>query len=150
MVRILVTIVIYIFTLVGYAQVTNISELNNYEEKTFNIDVVINKVSSDKGKIYFGLYDSQSNFNSRESLKRANVIIKDGSASVTFENLKPGTYVINCFHDANNNGKMDFESNGMPLEDYGMTNNIMSFGPPQFIDGKFELKDKDLTFEIKF
>jgi uncharacterized protein (DUF2141 family) len=37
----------------------------------------------------------------------------------------------------------------MPLEDYGATNNVMNYGPPQFNDAKFELKDKDLTFEIK-
>ena len=45
---------------------------------------------------------------------------------------------------------MDFENNGMPLEDYGATNNVMNYGPPRFEDAKFELKDKDLTFEIKF
>jgi uncharacterized protein (DUF2141 family) len=44
---------------------------------------------------------------------------------------------------------MDFELNGMPLEDYGMTNNVMTYGPPQYSDGKFELRNKDLTFEIK-
>jgi len=149
MVRILVSTVIYLVSLVGYAQATSVSELNNNEENTFNIDVVINKVSSDKGKIYFGLYDSQSNYNSRKPLKTDNTAIKDGIAIVTFKSLEPGTYVVTCFHDANDNGRMDFETNGMPIEDYGMTNNVMSFGPPQFTDGKFELKDKDLTFEIK-
>ena len=46
--------------------------------------------------------------------------------------------------------KMDFNSGGMPMEDYGTTNNIMSFGPPQFVNAKFEVKDKDLNFDIKF
>lgn len=149
MVRILLVIVIYIISLVGNAQTTNVSEISDSNENTFSVDVVINKVSSDNGKIYFGLYDSQSNYNSRKPLKTAEVEINEGIATVIFENLKPGTYAITCFHDANDNGKMDFEDSGMPLEDYGMSNNVMSFGPPQFIDGKFELVDKDLTFEIK-
>ena len=67
-----------------------------------------------------------------------------------FENLKPKTYAVVCYHDSNENGKMDFQDNGMPIEDYGATNNIFNYGPPQFSDAKFELIDKDLTFEIKF
>lgn len=47
------------------------------------------------------------------------------------------------------NGKMDFSLNGRPLEDYGTSNNVMTLGPPSFEDSKFEVMDKDLTFEIK-
>ena len=61
-----------------------------------------------------------------------------------------GTYAILCFHDRNNNGKMDFKDNGMPMEDYGVSNNVMSFAPPSYQDAKFDLGDKDLSLEIKF
>ena len=44
---------------------------------------------------------------------------------------------------------MDFNTNGMPIEDYGSSNNVMNFGPPRFSDAKFVVSDKDLTFEIK-
>jgi len=46
-------------------------------------------------------------------------------------------------------GKVHFALNGMPLEDYGSSNNVMAFGPPSFEESKFEVMDKDLTFEIK-
>lgn len=147
MVRILISVVIYAISLVGNAQSnTNMS----IKESTFKVNIQINKVSSDQGKIYFGLYDSQESFTNRKPLKRTHTEIKNGKAIVVFENLKPGIYAITCYHDANSNGQMDFELSGIPTEDYGMTNNIMSFGPPQFVDGKFELINKDLTFEIKF
>ncbi len=149
MVRILISVVIYAISLVGNAQSNNSINTGINVEDSFKIDIQINKVSSDQGKIYFGLYNSQENFSSRKPLKSTNVKIVEGKAKVVFENLKPGTYAVTCFHDANDNGKMDFEPSGMPTEDYGMTNNVMSFGPPQFDDGKFELSDKDLTFEIK-
>ena len=76
--------------------------------------------------------------------------IKDGKTTVTFENVTPGEYAIICYHDKNNNDKMDFSSNGMPLEDYGASNNNMSFGPPNYEDAKFTFKDKDISLEIRF
>ena len=45
---------------------------------------------------------------------------------------------------------MDFADNGMPTENYGVSNNKMNFGPPQFYDAKFEVIDKNLELEIKF
>ena len=68
----------------------------------------------------------------------------------TFEHVTKGAYAITCFYDENDNGKMDFNGNGMPLEDYGSSNNVMNLGPPRFSDAKFEVSDKDLTFEIRF
>ena len=67
-----------------------------------------------------------------------------------FEGLEPGEYAIICLHDINENNKMDFAPSGMPLEDYGASNNVMNFGPPTFSDSKFTVADKDLTLEIKF
>ena len=149
MVRVFISVVIYAISLIGNAQSNNNISTDINIEDSFKIDILINKVSSDKGKIYFGLYNSQEDFNSRKPLETTNVKIVEGKAKVVFENLKPGTYAVTCFHDANDNGRMDFEPSGMPTEDYGMTNNVMSFGPPKFADGKIELSDKDLIFEIK-
>ena len=45
---------------------------------------------------------------------------------------------------------MDFRENGMPIEDYGASNNVMNFGPPNFSDAKFTVTDKDLELNIRF
>jgi uncharacterized protein (DUF2141 family) len=45
---------------------------------------------------------------------------------------------------------MDFDTSGMPAESYGMSNNPLSYGPPQYSDAKFELKSEDLSFNIRF
>ena len=150
MVRILITLVIYLVSIIGNAQTDNFTELESEKEKDFSINVQINRIISDKGEVYFALYDSEINFNDRKPLKVSNSTIENGKAKIVFNNLETGIYAITCYHDANKNGKMDFETNGMPLEDYGATNNVMNYGPPRFSDAKFELKDKDLTFEIKF
>lgn len=150
MVKILVTLVLYLISIIGFAQTSNSENLSTDSKNDLNVNVEINKIISDKGTVYFGLYDSQSNFASHKPLKVAKGEITDGKVHVVFNGLTSGLYAITCYHDANNNGKMDFQTNGMPLEDYGATNNVMNYGPPRFEDAKFELKDKDLTFEIKF
>ena len=81
-------------------------------------------------------------------LQSKNGKIENGISTVTFENVKPGNYAIVCFHDKNDNNKMDFQANGMPMEDYGASNNIMTYGPPQYDNSKFELSDIEL--KIKF
>jgi uncharacterized protein (DUF2141 family) len=148
MLRILIVIVLYFISLVNYGQTSNEQE-SKVKSSTYKVVVQIKNVISDKGKVYFALYDTKEGFYSRKYFKGEVSDIKNGMASVKFLELEPNIYAIVCFHDANSNGKMDFEDNGMPLEDYGASNNVMNYGPPQFSDAKFELKDKDLTFEIK-
>ncbi|MFI8380155.1 DUF2141 domain-containing protein [Leeuwenhoekiella sp. NPDC079379] len=76
--------------------------------------------------------------------------IENGKASVIFENIKPGLYAIVCFQDINGNEQMDFFSNGMPKEPYGLSNNLMTMGPPEWDDCKFEVKTEPVNLEIRF
>lgn len=150
MLKIFITIIIYALGFVGLAQESPKKNKNTGETMTHQVDVVINNINSDKGVVYFALYNSESDFYERKQYMISKSEISDGVARVSFAGLEPNTYAITCFHDANSNGKMDFEMNGRPTEDYGITNNIINYGPPEFGDAKFDLKDKDLTFEIEF
>ncbi len=95
-------------------------------------------------------YILKENFR-KEPVQAKEAKIKEGKSTVVFENIPAGEYAIICFHDANNNNKMDFEPNGMLLEDYGASNNNLSrFGPPVFDEAKFLVKDKNVSFDIKF
>ena len=112
------------------------------------IKATVTNVSSDKGKVGFALYNKTTFM--KKPIQAKNAKIENGVASVTFEDLEPGEYSIVCFHDQNDNDVMDFQENGMPLEDYGASNNVMSFGPPKFSDSKFTVSDKDIELDIKF
>jgi uncharacterized protein (DUF2141 family) len=60
-------------------------------------------------------------------------------ALCVFEDLTPGTYGISAFHDRNDNQKLDTNLIGVPVEDYGASNNARGvFGPPKFDDARFE------------
>ena len=150
MLKLITIIIMYLIGFVSFAQTTLVSKINSDKANKYQIEVTINNIISNKGKVYFALYDSENGFNQKQPVSSKSAKIEDGVSKVNFENLKPKTYAVVCYHDSNENGKMDFQDNGMPIEDYGATNNIFNYGPPQFSDAKFELIDKDLTFEIKF
>ena len=122
--------------------------VNLLSEQQKTITATVMNISNNEGKVSFALYNKETFMKTPLQAKNAKVV--DGRSTVVFENLELGTYAILCFHDRNNNGKMDFKDNGMPMEDYGVSNNVMSFALPSYQDAKFDLGDKDLSLEIKF
>lgn len=150
MLKIITIIIMYLIGFVSFAQEHQQLINSNKSNGSLKVTAKVINVISDEGTILFAIYDSDENFRQRKYIAVKKVEIKNGIAMTSFEGLQPNSYAIICYHDANDNGKMDFQENGMPLEDYGATNNVFNYGPPQFKDAKFELNDKDLTFEIKF
>lgn len=116
--------------------------------KKQTITATVVNVTSNSGKVSFALYNKETFM--QKPLQSKNAKIVDGKSTVTFENVEPGEYAVICFHDKNDNDKMDFQPSGMPMEDYGMSNNVMSFGPPTYTDAKFEVSTEDVSLEIKF
>ncbi|WBX70412.1 DUF2141 domain-containing protein [Tenacibaculum retecalamus] len=113
------------------------------------IQVTVVNATSDLGKISYALY-TKDNFR-KKPIKVASTIIKEGKSTVVFKDVPLGEYAVICFHDKNNNGKMDFKPNGMPLEDYGSSNNVINpYEPPQYEQSKFTVADKNVSLKIKF
>ena len=121
------------------------SLFSNAQDITVTVDNAVN----DKGKVIFSLHTADT-FMKGPGIQNVESKIVDGKVTVTFKDVKPGTYAIMALHDENENNRMDFEPNGMPKENYGMSNNPMSYGPPQFGDAKFEVGTEDLKMNIRF
>jgi len=112
------------------------------------IYVSVDNVSSDKGNVSFALFKKEGFL--KKPLESVYVSITNNVSKVSFDNISPGTYAIVCYHDKNDNKRMDFSESGMPIEDYGTSNNVFNFGPPDFDSSKFELSKEDLELEIRF
>ena len=119
------------------------------EKKGVTITVTIENIKTNDGHVLLGLHTSDT-FMKGKSIQDVKSTIKDGKIMATFTNVQPGTYAILALHDANDNQQMDFGDGGMPLEAYGMSNNPMSFGPPQFSDAKFEVGTEAIDINIRF
>lgn len=133
-------------TLVVFQTSMNTAKKSNTEKRT--ITVSIDNVLSDTGKVNYALYNKADFM--KTLVQTQSSIPKGKKSTVVFTNVAPSNYAVICFHDANSNDKMDFQANGMPLEDYGVSNNPMSFGPPNFDEAAFDVSDKNVTLEIRF
>lgn len=118
-------------------------------QEMFTIKVTVENATSDKGSVLFGLHN-ENTFMKAKELQGGATAIENGQCSFIFENVVPGTYAVIALHDANDNKRMDFEVTGMPKEDYAVSNNPMSFGPPRFSEAAFDLKDQDLELMLRF
>ncbi|WP_347372740.1 DUF2141 domain-containing protein [Aequorivita sp. Q41] len=103
---------------------------------------------SDEGNVLIGLYN-ENTFLKAAPIMSSSAEIIDGKATATFKNVTPGSYGISLFQDKNNNKRMDFDTNGMPTEPYGVSNNNMSYGPPMWQDAKFEVSNQPVEMEIR-
>lgn len=65
-----------------------------------------------------------------------------GTAEVVLTGLQPGRYAVQVMHDANDNGELDANLVGMPIEGYGFSNN-----PQVMRKATFDEAVVDLTLE---
>ncbi|MCD2260923.1 DUF2141 domain-containing protein [Psychroserpens luteolus] len=132
------SIALIVVSTLGFAQ----------DSKGQTITVTIENAKNDNGKLLVSL-NTKDTFMKGAGVQNAESKIKDGKATITFENVTPGDYAIMVLHDENENERMDFEDNGMPKESYGMSNNPRSYGPPIYEDAKFTLTKEDMKLSIR-
>jgi uncharacterized protein (DUF2141 family) len=72
--------------------------------------------------------------------------INNQTADFSFTDLPEGEYAISCYHDEDDNGKMNMIMGMIPLEDYGTSNNAKGrFGPPKWEDAKFKVSNGEIV-----
>ena len=150
MIRIFITAIIYLISFLTQAQGNSNKENLLDGESSFTIKTTVSQMNNDKGTVHFAQFSSEEGFDDRRHFQARSVKADKNGVAVSFEDITDGVNSITCFHDENDNGKMDFDSNSRPMEDYGSSNNVQGFGPPRFSNAKFVVNDKDLTFEIRF
>ncbi|RNC80231.1 MAG: DUF2141 domain-containing protein [Winogradskyella sp.] len=121
----------------------------SFAQEGVTITVTIDNVPNNEGVVALALH-KESTFMKAAPIMAKTSKIEGNKVVITFEDVTAGEYAILGNHDANENGRMDFRENGMPIEAYGASNNVMNFGPPQFSDAKFIVKDSNISLNIRF
>jgi uncharacterized protein (DUF2141 family) len=117
------------------------------------LTIKIKGIRNAKGKIGVVLYANSDGFpldpSNAAARKQVDIDPQTLTATVVFDNLAPGAYAAVVLHDEKMIGKMEFDSSGIPLEGYGVTNNPdSSQGPPTFDESKVPVKDANTATEI--
>ena len=123
--------------------------VNSQEKEGVTLTVTVENVQNNKGIVAFALHTKET-FMKGIGVANASSKVEGDKVQVTFNNVSPGEYAIMVLHDENENNRMDYHDNGKPKESYGMSNNVMSFGPPQYEDAKFLVSNEDLELSIRF
>jgi len=120
---------------------------------TSTLTVKVKGIRNAKGKIDVVLYGSDKGFpmdpSSAVALKQVDVDPQTMTATVVFEKIPQGFYAATVMHDENMVGKMEFDSQGIPMEGYGISNNPDSnSGPPTWDASKFNVNQPETSIEI--
>ncbi len=108
------------------------------------VEFNINGVNDDSSKLYVQIFKGEENYQNGNAESATITKAKDGKASISFTNLDKGDYALRFFHDQNNNGKLETNLFGMPVEGYGFSNNAKpNFGPVSYQQIKFSVSEDD-------
>ncbi len=107
-----------------------------------SIRLKITGIKNNDGVVRIGIYNSEQSFLEEKKVAGGAVIEKlKQQVSYVFDSLPSGNYAIAVWHDENNNQKLDTNILGMPVENYGFSNNKFgTFGPPGFDEVAVTLK----------
>lgn len=109
-------------------------------------------IEETKGSLYVGIYSSEHDFLKPEKacLKKIIPVTASGSLDLFLPELAPGIYAVSCFHDLNNNGKLDTNLFGVPTEPYGFSNNARpKFRAPKWREANFEIQNGESRISIR-
>lgn len=103
--------------------------------------VRVTAISSDRGRIAIALFDSEASYQSREKpFREKRLVISDREAVWRIKDIPFADYTLMLYHDKNGNGEFDQNFIGIPLEQYGFSNNAVGwFAPPAYEKAVFRL-----------
>ncbi|MFZ6655086.1 DUF2141 domain-containing protein [Undibacterium sp. TJN19] len=114
-----------------------------------DLTVEVTGLKSARGKIMVAVYDKSENF-LKQPFRAAAVDAQTDKVKLLITDLPPGDYALSVFQDENNNGKLDTNPIGMPVEPYGFSNDAAgNYGPPSFAQSLVQLPDAGKLISIK-
>ena len=93
----------------------------NLFSQEFKINLQINNVNQNKGKIFIAVYNKAESY--KKQVPDIPIIIESKTNPLSIElSIPKGDYVFSVFQDINNNNKLDTNLVGMPKEPVGISN----------------------------
>jgi uncharacterized protein (DUF2141 family) len=103
------------------------------------LTVTISDIRNAKGSIMVSVVSTDAAWNNQEKPVAARKIAAADQEVVLKFDLPAGDYAVQVMHDENENGKLDTNFMGMPIEGYGFSNNPQVMRRAHFDEAKFAL-----------
>ncbi len=106
-----------------------------------DLAIHVTGLRSGAGDVHYGVYTDPRYFPQPEGrVAKGFVKARAGGVTIMVRGLSPGAYAVAVYHDENGNGEFDQGFLGIPLEDYGFSNDAAAFfGPPSFAEAAFRI-----------
>lgn len=105
-----------------------------------DLDITVTDVRVHQGSLRIAVVDSAAGWSDGGTPVAGTVRkAQGGEDKFHFPGLAPGRYAVMVMHDQNDNGKLDSNFMGMPIEGYGFSNNPAVMRKPTFEEAHFEL-----------
>ena len=113
--------------------------------------IQVTGTESVRGAIQYALYDSRGKFPTRNGrIAKGKVPVTPAGGTIVVKGLAPGFYAVAVYHDENLNGEFDQGIFGIPLEDYGFSNDARGFfSAPDFDDAKVRVRGPRTKISIE-
>ncbi|GGE19952.1 DUF2141 domain-containing protein [Psychroflexus salis] len=137
----------YIFLFIA----SNFTANFNSTQVTGELKLKIKNVNvENKGKIYLALFTKENFMTQNFYQSTIHEVGEEYSFEITFKDVPFGVYAVSAFHDINGNQQMDFNENGMPVEDYAMSGTPNEMGPPRWEEVKFTYHEDTTMINVNF
>ena len=111
--------------------------------------VTVSGVRNDHGQVLVAIC-AKANFLRPHCPWRGSAPAHLGDVLVRVDNVPPGTYAAQAFHDEDGNGVLERSILGLPKEAMGFSNDApMRMGPPRFDTAAFDVGAKDAAIGFK-
>ncbi|MEC4816969.1 MAG: DUF2141 domain-containing protein [Scytonema sp. PMC 1069.18] len=116
------------------------------------LTVEIEGLRNQKGQVCLSLFASSTGFpdNATKAVENRCVAITAKTLSVTFQNLRPGSYAVAVLHDVNRDNTANRNGLGIPLEGFGFSENpVILTSPPRFNDAAVLVAGSNTNIQIR-
>ncbi len=119
--------------------------------QTATVQITVTNIATATGQIRLAICP-RTTFLHAHCPYQAQTQAQKGAVTLTVQNIPPGTYAAQAFHDVNGNNRLDRTLLGLPAEPMGFSNNApLHFGPPSFAAAAFTVTAPltRLTFALR-
>lgn len=117
------------------------------------LTVTITDVRADKGTLMVMVVNTEAGWNNQEkpvAVEHLAVRGKHDAGQLVFKfNLPAGSYAVQVMHDENDNGKLDSNALGIPVEAYGFSNNPAVMRRAYFSEAKFDITEAPASVGVR-
>jgi uncharacterized protein (DUF2141 family) len=117
------------------------------------LTVTITDVRAHKGTLSLAVVNSEAGWNNQEkpvAAERLALTEDHKTGPVVFKFTVPaGSYAVQVMHDENDNGTLDTNFMGIPVEGYGFSNNPQVMRRAHFSEAKFAVTEAPSAITIR-